>query len=115
MFGADGKLTLTFVVEGKSREMTGTYAVAGNQLTLKLSHDGKERVETRTIKKLTDAVLVTEDKNRKVEELGGACQMLPGRGTECRNGNRGERMTGAVREVPGNALATPWELPRMRP
>jgi len=68
-FGADGKLTLTFVVEGRPRELTGTYALAGNQLTLKLSHDGKERVETRTIKKLTDTVLVTEDKNRKVEEL----------------------------------------------
>ena len=68
-FGTDGKLTLTFVVEGKPRELSGTYAVAGNQLTLKLSHDGKDRVETRTIKKLTDTVLVTEDKNRKVEEL----------------------------------------------
>lgn len=69
LFGADGRLTLTFVIEGKPREVTGTYAVAGNQLTLKLSHDGKERVETRTIKKLTEAVLVTEDRNRKVEEL----------------------------------------------
>jgi uncharacterized protein (TIGR03066 family) len=69
VFGADGKLTLTFVIEGKPREVSGTYAVSGNQLTLKLNHDGKERVETRTIKKLTDAVLVTEDKNRKVEEL----------------------------------------------
>ena len=69
VFGADGKLTLTFVVEGKPREVSGTYAVAGNQLTLKLVHDGRERVETRTIKKLTEAVLVTEDRNRKVEEL----------------------------------------------
>jgi uncharacterized protein (TIGR03066 family) len=69
MFAPDGKLTLTFVVEGKAREISGTYAVAGNQLTLRLSHDGKERVETRTIKKLTEAVLVTEDKNHKVEEL----------------------------------------------
>lgn len=69
VFGMDGKLTLSFVVDGKPREVTGTYSVAGNQLTLRLSHDGKERVETRTIKKLTAAVLVTEDKNRKVEEL----------------------------------------------
>jgi uncharacterized protein (TIGR03066 family) len=69
VFGADGRLTLTFVIEGKPREVTGTYAVAGNQLTLKLSHDGRERVETRTIRKLTEGVLVTEDKNRKVEEL----------------------------------------------
>lgn len=69
VFGSDGKLTLSFVIEGKAREVTGTYTVAGNQLTLRLSHDGKERVETRTIKKLTPGVLVTEDKNRKVEEL----------------------------------------------
>jgi len=68
-FAPDGKLTLTFLIDGKPREVSGTYAVAGNQLTLKLSHDGRERVETRTIKKLTDTALVTEDKNHKVEEL----------------------------------------------
>src|SRR4051812_5332914 len=69
LFAADGKLVLTFAIEGKAREMTGTYALAGNQLTLKLAHDGKERIEVRTIKKLTDTVLITEDKNHKVEEL----------------------------------------------
>lgn len=69
LFAPDGKLTLTFVIEGKAREVTGTYAVAGNQLTLRLSHDGKERVETRTIKKLAEGILVTEDKNHKIEEL----------------------------------------------
>jgi uncharacterized protein (TIGR03066 family) len=68
-FAPDGKLTLTFLIDGKPRELTGTYAVAGNQLTLKLSHDGRERVETRTIKKLTETVLVTEDRNSKIEEL----------------------------------------------
>jgi len=68
-FAPDGKLTLTFLVDGKPREVNGTYVVAGNQLTLRLSHDGRDRVETRTIKKLTDTVLVTEDKNHKVEEL----------------------------------------------
>jgi uncharacterized protein (TIGR03066 family) len=68
-FAADGRLTLTFLIDGKPREVSGTYTVTGNQLTLKLSHDGRERVETRTIKKLTETVLVTEDKNRKVEEL----------------------------------------------
>jgi uncharacterized protein (TIGR03066 family) len=69
LFAPDGKLTLTFVIEGKAREVSGTYAVAGNRLTLRLSHDGKERVETRTIKKLTEGVLVTEDRNHKIEEL----------------------------------------------
>ena len=69
LFAADGKLVLTFAIEGKAREMTGTYSLAGKQLTLKLAHDGKDRVEVRTIKKLTDTVLITEDKNHKVEEL----------------------------------------------
>ena len=68
-FGADGKLTLTFVIDGKERALNGTYTLSGDQLTLKLSHDGRERVETRTVKKLTGAVLITEDRNRKVEEL----------------------------------------------
>jgi len=68
-FATDGKLKLTFRVDGQPREVTGTYTLTGNQLTLKLAHDGRERVETRTVKKLTEAVLVTEDKNRKVEEL----------------------------------------------
>src|SRR3954454_9421948 len=68
-FAADGKLTVTFQVAGKPREGSGSYALSGDQLTLKLSQDGRDRVETRTVKKLTDAVLITEDKNRKVEEL----------------------------------------------
>ena len=68
-FAPDGKLTVTLQIDGKPRQMSGTYALAGDQLTLKLSHEGRERVETRTVKKLTDSVLITEDKNRKVEEL----------------------------------------------
>jgi len=69
LFATDGKLTVTFVIDGKPREMSGTYTLSGSVLTLKLAHDGRERVETRTIKKLTDSVLITEDKNRKLEEL----------------------------------------------
>lgn len=69
LFAADGKLTVTFLIDGKASVVNGTYALSGNQLTLKLSHDGRERVETRTVKKLTDTVLVTEDKNHKIEEL----------------------------------------------
>jgi uncharacterized protein (TIGR03066 family) len=68
-FATDGKLTVTFVIDGKPRAVNGTYSLAGDQLTLKLSHDGRERVETRTVKKLTGAVLITEDRNRKLEEL----------------------------------------------
>lgn len=68
-FGADGKLTMTFAIDGRPHRLVGSYAVAGDQLTLRLTHNGKERVETRTIRKLTVTTLVTEDKNRKVEEL----------------------------------------------
>jgi uncharacterized protein (TIGR03066 family) len=69
LFGADGKLTLTYVIDGKSREIAGTYTLVGNQLTMKLAHDGRERVEVRTVKKLSETVLVTEDRNKRVEEL----------------------------------------------
>jgi uncharacterized protein (TIGR03066 family) len=69
LFTPEGKLTVTFMVDGKPRAVNGTYTLAGDQLTLKLAHDGRERVETRTVKKLTGAVLITEDKNRKLEEL----------------------------------------------
>ena len=68
-FAADGSVTVTFKVDGKERAVSGTFALAGDQLTLKLSHDGRERVETRKVKKLTSDVLITEDKNRKLEEL----------------------------------------------
>src|SRR5262245_50180804 len=69
LFGTDGKLTITYVADGKSRSVSGSYSLAGDKLTLKLSHEGRERVETRTVKKLTESVLITEDKNRKLEEL----------------------------------------------
>jgi len=68
-FGNDGKLTITYVVDGKPRSVSGSYTLAGDKLTLKLAHEGRERVETRTVKKLTESVLITEDKNRKLEEL----------------------------------------------
>ena len=69
VFGTDGKLTVTIPVDGKPRVVSGTYTLAGDQLTLRLSHDGRERVEARVVKKLTDTVLITEDKNKKLEEL----------------------------------------------
>lgn len=69
LFTSDGKVTLTFAIEGKAQEISGSYTLAGAQLTMKLNRDGKERVEMRTIKKLTETVLITEDKNKKLEEL----------------------------------------------
>ena len=69
LFGADNTVKVTFKVDGKARELSGTYALSGLTLTLKLSHDGRERVDTRTIKKLSATAMTLEDKNRKVEEL----------------------------------------------
>jgi uncharacterized protein (TIGR03066 family) len=69
LFEKDGKLVMTFEVDGKPRKINGSYTLAGNQLTLKLALESGERVQTRTVKKLTDSVLITEDKNKKVEEL----------------------------------------------
>ena len=69
LFSQDGKLVMRFIVAGKTREINGSYTLAGNQLTMKLALEGGERVQTRTVKKLTDNVLITEDKNKKVEEL----------------------------------------------
>ena len=69
LFSTDGKLTISYVIDGKTRSVSGTYTLAGDKLTLKLAHNGRERVETRTVKKLTGTVLITEDKNRKLEQL----------------------------------------------
>ena len=68
-FALDGKFTMSVPIEGKPREMTGTYAVEGDRLTLKIVHEGRERVDIRTIKKLTETILVIEDKNKRLEEL----------------------------------------------
>jgi uncharacterized protein (TIGR03066 family) len=69
LFGTDSTVTVTFKVDGKDRKLTGTYTLSGPTLTLKLTHEGRERVDTRTIKKLTATSMTLEDKNRKVEEL----------------------------------------------
>ena len=56
-------------LDGKKRDLAGAYSVAGTTLTIKLSHDGRERVDVRTIRKLTPTTLILEDKNRKIEEF----------------------------------------------
>lgn len=67
-FTAAGTVTVAIPLEGKVHEMTGSYTLSGMTLTMKLQHNGKERTEVRTIKRLTEASLVLEDKNRKSEE-----------------------------------------------
>lgn len=68
-FKPDNTLKVTFKVDGKPRELGGTYTLSGATLTMKLSYDGKERVDVRTVKKLTTKTMTLEDKNKKVEEL----------------------------------------------
>lgn len=69
VFGADNTVKVTFKVDGKARELSGTYTLSGPTLTMKLAHDGKERVDVRTVKKLTATALTLENTNKKVEEL----------------------------------------------
>ncbi len=68
-FGTDGKMTLTVQVDGKKQQMPGTYTLSGAQLVLKFTNNGREITDARVVKKLTASSLVTEDRNKKVEEL----------------------------------------------
>ena len=68
-FDPDGAFHLAMSLDGKKRNISGTYSVAGSTLTIKLSHDGRDRVDVRTIRKLTPTTLILEDKNRKIEEF----------------------------------------------
>jgi uncharacterized protein (TIGR03066 family) len=68
-FGADGKMTLTVQVDGKKQQMPGTYTLSGTQLVFKFTNNGREITDARVVKKLTASSLVTEDRNKKMEEL----------------------------------------------
>src|SRR5438477_13005953 len=66
-FGADGKLKVTFKnkdgTEGDTHE--GTYKVDGNKFTMTMGKGSGEFKMTITIKKISDAELVTEDEKGK--------------------------------------------------
>jgi len=66
-FTKDGKLNLSMKLDDKSRKMSGTYKVEGDQLTSVLKGPGgKEKTETVTISELTAKKLVTtEDEDGK--------------------------------------------------
>lgn len=68
-FGADGKLMLTMPLEGKEMQMPGSYTLTGTNLILKFTNNGRDITDSRVIKKLSETTLITEDRNRKVEEL----------------------------------------------
>lgn len=68
-FENDGTVKVAVSIDGKSRQISGTFELSGSTLTLKLSQDGVERVDVRKIKQLSASTLVVETKSGKVEEL----------------------------------------------
>lgn len=68
-FTKDGKATFTSTQEGKEVKGEGTYQVDGNKLMLELKFGDMERKMTRTISKLTDTELVSEDDKGKEDTL----------------------------------------------
>jgi uncharacterized protein (TIGR03066 family) len=70
-FTKDNKLTITVDVGDKKVELTGSYKVDGDKLTVKIKppDGGKEEEDTDTIKSLTDEKVVLVDKNGKTTEL----------------------------------------------
>ncbi len=62
-FTKGGKLTISTEYKGKSRTLTGTYSVKGDQLTtVKRGPGGKEKSDTVTVAELTDKKFVTREK-----------------------------------------------------
>lgn len=70
-FKKDNKLTITVDLNGKPLELTGTYKVDGDKLTvtIKAPDGGKDDSDTDTIKSLTDDKLILIDKDKKETEL----------------------------------------------
>ena len=70
-FTKDNKLSITIDVGGKKVELTGTYKVDGNKLTVTIKNPdgGKDESDTDTIKSLTDEKIVLVDKDKKETEF----------------------------------------------
>jgi uncharacterized protein (TIGR03066 family) len=64
-FDGAGKVTLTM---GKTT-MQGSYTYEGDQLTIKIKHDGREKIDVRTVKTLSPRTLITENAKKKSEEM----------------------------------------------
>jgi uncharacterized protein (TIGR03066 family) len=69
-FAKEGKLMVSFELDGKKMELSGTYKIEEDKITLTLkSADGKEKISVETVKSLTDDMLVLEDKDGKKTEM----------------------------------------------
>ncbi len=68
-FTKDGKLFVTVGEAGRDYRLDGTYQLAADKLIVSFKLPDKEVKETLTVKKLTDAELVTEDSKNQIETL----------------------------------------------
>ena len=70
-FTKDNKLAITLDFGGKKLELSGTYKVEGDRITVKIKSPdgGKDEEDTDTIKELSEAKMVLVDKNNKETEF----------------------------------------------
>lgn len=66
---AEGRMAMVVTDAGKDYRAEGTFKLEGDKLSVQLKLGDREVKETLTVKKLTDAELVTEDSKSKTETL----------------------------------------------
>lgn len=67
-FTKDGKIKLRATIGDNTITASGTYKVKANTVITTIDYDGKTKMETNKIKKLTEKELIIEDEKGKVEE-----------------------------------------------
>lgn len=68
-FVKDGKMAMTVEDGGKSKTAEGVYKLEGDRLTIAMKTGAKDDTQRLTVKKLTDAELVTVDEKGEEETL----------------------------------------------
>lgn len=68
-FTKDGKISVSFDLDGKAGKLEGTYKVEGNKLNYTVKLGEKEETKTRTVSKLTATELVSKDEKGKEDTL----------------------------------------------
>lgn len=63
----DNKMKVAIKVQGMDLNFEGTYKVDGNKLSFEMNVQGEERKEKRTIVKLTEKEMVTNDEAKSEE------------------------------------------------